>query len=97
MRGNEQMQPLYIQTTVSQYDIAFLVEKQITDLMEPSFILPFANFNSLYLPEHQKYLKSQPKNTPHDVVELFNNDNVTVLELLPGETWDGKNNNKTFG
>ena len=66
--------------------------KQITDLMEPSFILPFANFNSLYLPEHQKYLKSQPKNTPRDVVELFNNDNVTVLELLPGETWDGKNN-----
>tara|TARA_Y100000310_G_C20703955_1_gene832910 strand:- start:17596 stop:19434 length:1839 start_codon:yes stop_codon:yes gene_type:complete len=66
--------------------------KQIQEIMKPKFILPFANFNSLYLPEHQKYIKLQPKNTPHDVVEFFKKDDVEVLEIFPGETWDGKNN-----
>jgi CMP-N-acetylneuraminate monooxygenase len=66
--------------------------KQINDIMHPTFILPFANFNSLYLPEHEKYLKSQPKNTPHDVATMFEKDDVKILELLPGEKWDGKTN-----
>jgi CMP-N-acetylneuraminate monooxygenase len=69
--------------------------KQINDIMHPSFILPFANFNSLYLPEHEKYLKSQPKNTPHDVATFFEEEYVQVLEILPGETWDGRTNSFT--
>ena len=66
--------------------------KQITKIMNPKFILPFANFNSLYLPEHQKYVKMQPKNIPHDIVELFKDDDIQVIEIFPGESWDGKTN-----
>jgi CMP-N-acetylneuraminate monooxygenase len=67
--------------------------KQITELMNPEFILPFANFNTLYLSEHQKYVKMQPKNTPNDIVNLFkDNNHVKVIDIFPGESWDGKNN-----
>jgi len=67
--------------------------QQITEIMNPKFILPFANFNTLYLPEHQKYVKTQPKNTPNDIVDLFKEDNhVKVIDIFPGESWDGKNN-----
>ena len=66
--------------------------KQIKEIMNPKFILPFANFNSLYLSEHQKYVKMQPKNTPTDVVNLFKDDStVRVIDIYPGESWDGKN------
>lgn len=63
--------------------------KQINNLTKPKYILPFANFNSLYLPEHVKYLKFQPKNTPKDVVDFFKDDDVQVLEIYPGESWNG--------
>ena len=69
--------------------------KQINDIIQPTYILPFANFNSLYLPEHKKYLELQPKNTPHDVTTMFENEDVEILELLPGERWNGKSKSFT--
>ena len=66
--------------------------KQITEIMNPKFVLPFANFNNLYLPEHQKYVKMQPKNIPHDIVDLFKDNDIEVIEIFPGESWDGKTN-----
>ena len=64
--------------------------KQIAELCNTKYILPFANFNELCNPEHLKYVKMQPKNRPSDVVKYFSNKNIKVLDLLPGESWDGK-------
>lgn len=66
--------------------------KQIVDLCEANYLLPFANFNELYHPEHIKYVKMQPKNRPQTVVEYFKGEKVKVLDLIPGEAWDGQSN-----
>jgi CMP-N-acetylneuraminate monooxygenase len=64
--------------------------KQITEFCQADYVLPFANFNELCYPEHAKYVAFQPKNRPSDVKEYLKNTNITVLDLLPGESWDGK-------
>ena len=64
--------------------------KQITEIMKPNFILPFANFNQLYLPEHSQYLEMQQKNTPYTVIEYLKDLPVKVLDIFPGESWNGE-------
>tara|TARA_B110000196_G_scaffold270642_1_gene245753 strand:- start:7401 stop:9257 length:1857 start_codon:yes stop_codon:yes gene_type:complete len=64
--------------------------KQIADLSNAKYILPFANFNELCNPEHLKYVKAQPKNNLSDVINHFTDENIQVLDLLPGESWDGQ-------
>jgi CMP-N-acetylneuraminate monooxygenase len=64
--------------------------KQIVDVCDAKYVLPFANFNELCNPEHLKYVKIQPKNRPNDVVEFFKDEKIQVLDLLPGESWNGK-------
>jgi CMP-N-acetylneuraminate monooxygenase len=64
--------------------------KQIANLTNPKYILPFANFNELCNPEHLKYVKAQPKNNLGDVINNFTDENIQVLDLLPGESWDGQ-------
>lgn len=64
--------------------------KQIAEFCQADYILPFANFNELFRPEHAKYVEFQPKNRPYDVVEYLKNMRVKILDLLPGESWDGK-------
>ena len=63
--------------------------KQIVEIMNPDYILPFANFNQLYLPEHMKYVKMQQKNTPYTVIDFLKDSAVKVLDIFPGESWDG--------
>lgn len=64
--------------------------KQISTFCQADYILPFANFNELYRPEHLKYVKMQPKNRLTDVIHFFKNSTIKVIDLLPGESWDGK-------
>lgn len=63
--------------------------RQIVDVCHAKYVLPFANFNELCNPEHLKYVKIQPKNRPNDVVQFFKDEDVKVLDLFPGESWDG--------
>ena len=63
--------------------------KQIVEIMNPDYILPFANFNQLYLPEHMQYVKMQQKNTPYTVIDFLKDSAVKVLDIFPGESWDG--------
>ena len=67
--------------------------KQITNLCNADYLLPFANFNELYQPEHRKFVEIQPKNRLTSVLDFFKNEKIKILDLLPGESWDGKENN----
>jgi len=66
--------------------------KQIVDFCDADYLLPFANFNELYQPDHRKYVEMQPKNRLNSVIDFFKNDKVKIIDLLPGESWDGKEN-----
>lgn len=66
--------------------------KVLVKILNPKFILPFANFNQLYLPEHRKFVERQPRNSPQLVVETLKEFDVNVLNIIPGESWDGENN-----
>ena len=67
--------------------------KQITNLCNADYLLPFANFNELYQPEHRKFVEIQPKNRLASVLDFFKSEKVKIIDLLPGESWDGKENN----
>lgn len=66
--------------------------KQIVEMCNAKFFLPFANFNELAPIELRQIAKLQIKNTPKTVVEFFEKSelNTKVLEMFPGESWDGK-------
>ena len=66
--------------------------KGLVQILNPKFVLPFANFNQLYLPEHRKFVEIQPRNSPQSVVDTLEEFDVNVLNIIPGESWDGKNN-----
>ena len=65
--------------------------KQMTEACGAKYILPFANFNELFHKEHLKYVLETSKNRPNDVRKFFANSTLKVLDLLPGESWDGRN------
>ena len=67
--------------------------KQIVDLCDAEYLVPFANFNELYQPSHKNFVEIQPKNRLTSVLDFFKNEKVKILDLLPGESWDGINNN----
>jgi CMP-N-acetylneuraminate monooxygenase len=67
--------------------------KQIIDLCDADYLVPFANFNELYQPSHKKFVEIQPKNRLTSVLDFFKNEEVKILDLLPGESWNGKDNN----
>ena len=63
--------------------------KHLVDVCHPRFLLPFAVFNELYYPDHRDYVKKKIKNNPHTVKNFFKNSNdVEILDLIPGESWD---------
>lgn len=66
--------------------------KQMVDTFKPRFVVPFAGFNELYRPEHQKYEEKRKKNSLDSVVDFLKDSSVKVLDLIPGESWDGEHN-----
>jgi len=64
--------------------------KQIVEITKARYLLPFANFNEIYHPKLIHYLSDKPQNTINDVKKIFDGKDVEVLDLLPGESWDGK-------
>jgi len=63
--------------------------KQMVDTFKPRFVVPFAGFNELYRPEHQKYAEERKKNSLESVIDFLKDSPVKVLDLIPGESWDG--------
>jgi CMP-N-acetylneuraminate monooxygenase len=63
--------------------------ENVADVCNAKYVLPFANFFELGNPEHLKYMKIQRKNTLETVVKFFKNKKIKVLDLIPGESWDG--------
>jgi CMP-N-acetylneuraminate monooxygenase len=66
--------------------------QQLVKILNPKMVLPFANFNQLYLPEHKKFVETQPRNSPQSVVDALKGYDVKVLNITPGESWDGTSN-----
>ena len=66
--------------------------KEMVDIFKPRFVVPFAGFNKLYRPEHQKYEDKQNKNSLESVINYLKDSPVKVLDLIPGESWDGEYN-----
>jgi CMP-N-acetylneuraminate monooxygenase len=65
--------------------------KQIATTCGAKYLLPFANFVELFNPEHLKYVKETSKNRPADVKNFFADSSLEIIDILPGESWDGKN------
>ena len=63
--------------------------KEAMDLYGGRYLLPFAGHFALWHPSHLKYVQLMRKNTVDDILEAFEQTDVTVLNLLPGESWDG--------
>jgi CMP-N-acetylneuraminate monooxygenase len=62
-------------------------------MFDADYLLPFAKFFELVQPEHKPYRELIEKNRPSDVTERLSDHDVTVLDLLPGETWHGNDKN----
>jgi CMP-N-acetylneuraminate monooxygenase len=64
--------------------------KEMVNMFDAEYFLPFAKFFELVQPEHEKYRELMEKNRPSDVADYLDDHSVTVLDLLPGESWYGQ-------
>ena len=66
--------------------------KQVVELCKARYFMPFANFNELRSKQHERLVEFQIKNTPKTVKEYFSNSDAQVLDLIPGDAWNGEDN-----
>lgn len=64
--------------------------KQLVEMFDADYLLPFAKFFELVQPEHKPYRDLIEKNRPADVAEYLDDCDVTVIDLIPGESWCGR-------
>lgn len=64
--------------------------KTVAEICQAEYVLPFASFFEFANPEHIKYNEIIKKNSLSQVVKFFKNSKINVLDLIPGESWDGK-------
>ncbi|MED2255219.1 Rieske 2Fe-2S domain-containing protein [Brevibacillus parabrevis] len=69
---------------------------QAVDLYGAKSLIPFASHFNLWHPTHRNYVKKLRKNTVMDVVEAFKDTAINVIDLLPGDYWNVKENNVTY-
>jgi CMP-N-acetylneuraminate monooxygenase len=65
--------------------------KKMAELFNAKYLLPIASFNALWHPKHMKYEKMKKRNSLFDVIDFFKDEKISVLDLIPGESWDGQN------
>ena len=65
--------------------------KRMVEMFNPKYVIPFACYMALCIPEQLKYQKMKPNNTINDVKNFFKNESVEILDLFPGESWNGEN------
>jgi CMP-N-acetylneuraminate monooxygenase len=61
--------------------------KEAVRLYGAQSLLPFASHFALWHPSHETFTRRMLKNTIDDVVEYFEDQQVDVVDLMPGETW----------
>ena len=64
--------------------------KTVAEICQAEYVLPSANFFELANPEHKQYNKIMTKSTLPQVVKFFKNTKFKVLDLIPGESWNGE-------
>ena len=52
------------------------------------YVLPFASHFTLWHPSHREFVRDLPRNTVGDIARAFEHSDVTVLDLLPGDSFD---------
>lgn len=63
--------------------------RQLVEMFDADYLLPFAKYMGLVGPA-RAVRNQMEKNTPWDVEEFLQGDEVEVLDLLPGERWIGE-------
>lgn len=67
--------------------------RQILELCSSKYFLPFAHFCELVSEKDENKIEFQIKNTPHTVKEYLKDfKGLEVLDLIPGDIWDGEKN-----
>ncbi len=80
-----------IQLNKNRNDGMLRMIKQVLDATNAKYFIPFANFNELYHKDHLEFvLDSQSKNRPSDVVKFLKDYPIDILDILPGESWNGR-------
>jgi CMP-N-acetylneuraminate monooxygenase len=62
--------------------------REATRLYGASTVLPFASHFTLWHPDHREYARLMKRNTLDDVKIAMEGSGVTVVDLLPGDSWD---------
>lgn len=65
--------------------------KQAAKVYGANSILPFASHFTLWHESHEVYYKTLKRNSMVDVKEYFENTDITVIDLLPGDLWQSAN------
>jgi CMP-N-acetylneuraminate monooxygenase len=65
----------------------------LVDLFDADYLLPFAKFMERPHPQHKSDRDLLEKNRPSDIVNHFDNKDVEILDLIPGERWCGESEN----
>ncbi|KZE48551.1 hypothetical protein AV540_16635 [Brevibacillus parabrevis] len=66
--------------------------QEAVSLYGGKYLIPFASHFQLWHPSHQEYFDQFKKNTLLDVVEFFDEKEISVIDILPGERWNVRNN-----
>jgi len=64
--------------------------KTVAEICQAEYVLPSANFYELANPEHKQYNKIMTKTRLPQLVKFFKNTKFEVLDLIPGESWNGE-------
>ena len=65
--------------------------KQLCRMFTPKYLLPFASFFELVNPEHRDYVHFSKRNNHQHIFDNLNSFPLKILDLLPGEVWNGNN------
>jgi CMP-N-acetylneuraminate monooxygenase len=62
--------------------------REAARLYGASTVLPFASHFTLWHPDHREYARLMKRNTLDDVRTALDGSGITVIDLLPGDSWD---------
>ena len=62
--------------------------KEAMELYGGEYLFPMASHFALWHPSHMEYSRLSRKNSVLDVVAAFEHDDIRVIDLLPGESWE---------
>lgn len=78
---------------IKEKNIASLKQlKLLADVFKPDYLLPMASFVALFPPQLLPFQKIKKGISLNDVKSEFEFSDVKILDLMPGESWDGNKN-----